>query len=109
MAEFVQQVNQWRAVRPIEQRFLAITFPSYMAPITFGNILEQDFNCVLDLIPQDDDNRQMLEHIKQECKKHELNTVSINKLVQFLNEIDHRRGTDWRSVFPWLNELRSSQ
>ena len=109
MAEFVRQVNQWRAVRPIEQRFLAIAGPTYMAPISFGKSLEQDFDCVLALVPQDDDNRQMLEHIKQECKKHELNTDSVSKLIQFLNEIDHRRGTNWRSIFPWLDELRSSQ
>jgi hypothetical protein len=33
----------------------------------------------------------------------ENNTEEITKLHIYLDELDRRRGTDWRSVFPYLN------
>ena len=36
------------------------------------------------------------------AKKYQTDRQELNKMLIFLNEIDQRRGTDWRNTFPWL-------
>ena len=31
------------------------------------------------------------------------NVQQINNLIEYLTELDRRRGTDWKPLFPWLD------
>ena len=45
-----------------------------------------------------------MEGLKTEFNTHQRNTEQIENLFHFLNEIDRRRGLNWRTTFPWLIE-----
>jgi len=36
----------------------------------------------------------------------QVDPVEINKLLTYLEEKDRRRGTDWKTLFPWLMEYK---
>jgi len=72
----------------------------------FGNIFQKDFDRAIDLkpttTPEEIASRNYLAGIAQQSAHCNPNVVEIQKLYDFLNEMDRRRGTNWPGTFPWL-------
>jgi hypothetical protein len=72
----------------------------------FGDIFQADFDRALDLkpttTPEEIASRNYLTGIALQSAHVGPNVLEIQKLYDFLNEIDRRRGTSWPTVFPWL-------
>jgi hypothetical protein len=48
-----------------------------------------------------------MQGIIQEIDQAKVDVVEIGKLQIFLDEKDRRRGTNWKTMFPWLAEICS--
>jgi hypothetical protein len=52
--------------------------------------------------PEETASRNYLAGIAQQSAHRGANVAEIQKLYDFLNEMDRRRGTSWTKTFPWL-------
>ena len=74
-------------------------------PYMFGpGVFDDDFKTILSLMP-DYQTRDAMQGIAQKLSKSPRNLQKIEKLKNYLDELDQRRNTNWRTVFPWLEEF----
>jgi hypothetical protein len=109
MPELVEMIATWKKTRPLGHRFglLADKTNSYLAAENLGGgMFADDARKILSSMSTgtDEDQREFryMQSIMQKIVNSELNLGEAKKLFIYLNEIDRRRGTDWRTVFPWL-------
>lgn len=107
-------IQRWRAwsrqkTDPIYFSFMTVMAPSWMDPAIFGpGVFDEDFGLVLDLMPDTTDlERNLREHmagIAGQISASTMQPTMIHGLMDYLNEIDRRRNTNWRQLFPWLDK-----
>ena len=106
LPDLVGQINIWRRIRPVYHYFNSVNGPSYMFIDIFGDLFVEDFNKALSMMPQDDQDQsntyRYLQGISQQSAENPVNKREVQKLKTFLDEMDRRRNTDWRKIFPWL-------
>lgn len=111
MPDLIRQLNEWKSVRQVGHYFSGtIPGPTYMRADIFGpGVFEKDFEEVLKLMKQDTDEERTaykyMQGLATESSSKELNVSLTRDLFAFLNEIDRRRNENWRTVFPWLEEI----
>lgn len=107
MPALLKNLQVWRQQHEIGHYFSEVSpGPNHLKPNILGAIFDQDFEQILSLMPtnsQQDRNaisymKGISEHISSAIK----NVAESDKLQKYLDEIDRRRGTDWRQTFPWL-------
>lgn len=77
-----------------------------------GNVFDDDMERILlafknSSIPRDHEIEQ-LKGMREKILSCPYNPHTVFKLKQHLDELDQRRNTDWKQVFPWLLELEDS-
>jgi len=106
LPELLEKINQWSQHRKIYHYQNSVNTPSYMFIDIFGSIFEDDFARALVLkpenTPEETASKNYLAGIAQQSAHPGANVAEIQKLWDFLNEIDRRRGTSWPTTFPWL-------
>jgi hypothetical protein len=75
----------------------------------FGpDVFARDFERVLELMPTDteaqQDQLQCMQGIANTLANSQLNVLGIEKLKQYLTQLDFRRNTSWQDQFSWLNQ-----
>lgn len=104
--DLVERINHWNKLRPVYHYFNSVNDPSYMKIDVLGNIFIDDFQRALDLITDDDHDRQHVKNylrgIAQQSANNGVNHQEAIKLRTFLDEMDRRRNTNWRRTFPYL-------
>lgn len=117
-AEYIEKMNYWNQLRkqykpnPVDHiyySFMTVNYPLYMKPDIFDSeLFAEDFKRILSVMPQDTENqRGNYEHMKgiaTHIAASTKNTEMINNLKVYLDEIDRRRGTNWKELFPWLED-----
>ena len=78
-----------------------------MAPDILGaDEFEQDFDTILSLMEtkswRGSHARKNFIAITNNIKKSKINKSEVLKLLTYLDELDRRRNTNWRELFPWL-------
>ena len=119
MPALIEKINYWNSLRPrqtttedhvfggpIQQSFN--TTGSDDDPYIFGaGIFEEDFLKIISLLPTDTKSQQavkeQMESINKSIASHKCNIDKVNSLKDYLDRLDHRRNTNWRKVFPWLD------
>ena len=110
MPGLIEKIIQYSKHKHIGHYFQFYTGPQmFQHPNIFGySMWEKDFETILKLMPTDTENQREaiprmvgLQKYLQVFKTH--NWADVKKLHIYLDELDRRRGTDWRSVFPYLN------
>jgi len=109
MIDLVKFINQHRKSREIGHYFMSCNNKPHLYPGIFGaGFFDREINLVLDEMPDDTwqqkHAKSLMEGLKTEFNTHQRNTEQIENLFHFLNEIDRRRGLNWRTTFPWLIE-----
>jgi len=103
----LQVINQHRRERPINQEITFVTGRPFMLPDIFGkSFWANDSKAILDSMPEDTEANIRAKRYMQGCLasiKTEPNKLLQNELKHFLDQLDKRRGTNWRSVFPYLD------
>lgn len=110
--DLVKKINQWKQHRKINHHFQTVFSPSYHNPDIFGGkFWKQDFESAINEMPinnwQEQNAQKYLKGIHSQIQNSCINPKKILQLRTHLDELDRRRGTDWRSLFPWLMEVES--
>ena len=106
MPELLSKIQEWNKIRTVYHYQNSVNTPSYMFIDIFGDIFSEDFKKILDLkpesTPEEVSSKNYMAGIAKQSASNEPNIVEIDKLFHFLNKMDIRRNTSWRSIFPWL-------
>lgn len=111
MPDLIEKINVWKTVHPIGHWFGEVDpDPIYLKATIFGpGVFDDDFEKVLSLMKQETEEERnahkYMQGIARRVKASTKNDQLIGDLFVFLDEMDRRRGTDWRSLFPWLDGL----
>ena len=94
--------------RHIGHYFQYATGHSYLHPEIFGgDFWRQDWQRIFRAMPADTveqrEARQRMEGMKARLDATAPNRKEIDKMKIYLDEIDRRRSTDWKSLFPYLD------
>ncbi|MEK6580612.1 MAG: twitch domain-containing radical SAM protein, partial [Bdellovibrionota bacterium] len=113
LPELIRKIKEWRKTRPVAMSFMTVAYPSEMDIDIFGpGVFDEDFKKILDEMPtenQYDHNYKNYMHgISLQVASAKRKPLELYKLRIFLDEIDRRRGTNWRTLFPWLETELSS-
>jgi hypothetical protein len=106
LPDLVEKINHWHEQRPVHHYFNSVNSPSYLFIDIFGDIFYEDFQRALNIMPETTveqrNTKNYLTGIAQQSASGRPNISEVRKLYTFLNEMDRRRQTDWRSVYGWL-------
>lgn len=106
--ELLDFVNTKRATREIGHYFsTTVMTHEFLHPGIFGSgFFRDDFDAVFDRMPentwQQQEAKKYMVGIQKQIDSCQRDQTKINQLAIFLSEMDRRRGTDWKAVFPWL-------
>jgi len=111
LPELLIKINEWNSVRPVYHYQNSVNGPSPFFIDIFGDIFAEDFDRALALkpteFPEQISNKDYLRGIAQQSASTGPRVDQIQKMHDFLTEMDRRRNTNWREVFPWLvNEFK---
>lgn len=109
MPELLQKMQQWSSIRPIFNNFMTVQDPSYMNPTIFGGgVFEKDFELIESLMMNNTEHAKSaklyMNGIRKQIAYSKPNVQEIRNLKYFLETIDTRRKTDYKTLFPWLVE-----
>ena len=107
LPELILYLNVWAKNRKIEHYFSHVTDPSYMAVNIFGpHEFKQDFDKILESMEttswRGSHAYTHMKGIAATVANSTINNIEILKLITFLDEMDKRRNTNWRTTFNWL-------
>jgi organic radical activating enzyme len=105
MAEFYRKIAEWNKIRQVNFGWNTIASPSFMNPEILGHYATDFFDELLDTVPDDDHRKSYLVGFKTQVTTHEVDRVRLRRLSDYLDKIDVRRKTDWKSLFPWLVDI----
>jgi hypothetical protein len=106
LPDLIERINQWNQTRPVYHYFNSVNSPEYMFIDIFGDFFREDFDRCLELFdPSRVEVKKYLQGIADQSCSTGINTVQITNLKTVLDELDRRRNTNWRQIFPWLTEI----
>jgi pyruvate-formate lyase-activating enzyme len=106
--DLVELINQWKKRRNINHHFQTVFSPLYHNPDIFGpEFWKDDLDRALSIMPQnnwqENNAYRYLAGIKSSIQTGCKNPELIVQLNTHLDELDRRRGTDWKKLFPYLD------
>ena len=108
--ELLDFVNEKRSNREIGHYFsTTVMTHGFLHPGIFGpGFFSDDFDAIINKMPehtwQQKEAKKYMDGIRQQIDACRRDQEKINQLAIFLTEMDRRRGTDWKTVFPWLEK-----
>jgi organic radical activating enzyme len=114
MPDLFNMINKYNKHRHIGHYFQFLTGLEYQHPDAFGyNFWADDFDRILNAMPTDTNEQREaiprmigMQRQLQQVSQHDYQRIG--QLHTYLDELDRRRSTDWRSVFPYL-DIHNSQ
>ena len=112
MPELIEKITHYSKFKPIGHYFQYYTGPHmFQHPKIYAwDFWEDTCIRILQAMPEglpggrENESRERMIGMQQLLKKHtEHNYVEIKKLHTYLDEIDRRRNTNWRSLFSYLD------
>ena len=108
MPGLIEKINKYNQHRHIGHYFMFVDGYTFQHPDVFDySMWAGDFNNILSIMRNDTvEDKETLERmvglqkrLQNTCKQ---DSQKITQLHNYLDELDRRRGTDWRSLFPYL-------
>ena len=109
MPDLLNLINKYNKHRHIGHYFQFLTGRVYQHPDAFGyDFWADDFDRILTVMPTDTNEQReaiprMVGMQRQLQQVTRYNYKKIGQLHTYLDELDRRRSTNWRSVFPYLD------
>jgi organic radical activating enzyme len=110
MPELIQKIAHYGQQRPIGHYFQFVTGPAmYQHPKNYAyDFWAETFDRIFDSMPSDTDHQKEVWSRMQGLQKYlqtfvDYNWEEIDKLKIFLDELDRRRKTNWKAIFPYLD------
>jgi pyruvate-formate lyase-activating enzyme len=109
MPDLIKKIAKYSKNKHIGHYFQFITGSEYQHPQNFNYTMwANDFERIYQVMPTDTVHQQEafprmqgLEQQLRQVKQH--NFAEIKRLHIYLDELDRRRGTNWRAIFPYLD------
>jgi hypothetical protein len=112
----INKITEWNKRRPADMQidhsfdFVIGGKFSGLHPTTLGpGVFDADFEKIISLMPVElewqKNSKEQMQGLAKYVKNTPKNTERIAVLVEYLDELDRRRNTNWRTTFPWLNDL----
>lgn len=108
MPELIEKINQYSKHRHIGHYFMFVDGDKFQHPDIFDySLWADDFNKIFKVMQNDTVTKQeaisrmngLQKRLQNTCKQ---DNIKINQLHEYLDELDRRRGTSWRELFPYL-------
>jgi hypothetical protein len=108
MPGLIEKVKQYGQYRHIGHYFMFVDgYPIQHPDIFDYSLWADDFDHILKIMPTDTVSQQeaiprmvgLQRRLQNTCRQ---DPIQISKLHAYLDELDRRRKTDWRSLFPYL-------
>jgi len=106
--DLLKVIKRYRKINPkISTHFSMVTEREWMHPNSFGKTFwSKDVEKILEELPNDNYRDQIAKQYMQGTFSQipeERNTKNIKMLKFFLDQLDKRRNTKWREVYPYLD------
>jgi len=105
--ELINILNSYRKNRTINQEIGFVTGRPFMLPDIYGkDFWRSDIEKILSIMPEDNENNRRAKIYMAGCLNSlpkKPNLILIKELKHFLDQLDARRNTNWREVFPYLD------
>ena len=111
LPELVEKINTWSQKRIVYWSMMKTGGVRFMHPSIFGNkILDHGFNQALDLYddmgdPEKTSYKDYFVGIGKEIEQTPENKKFQSELKTYLEELDRRRGTDYKNVFSYIHDM----
>jgi hypothetical protein len=116
LSDLMAKIVEWNKHRPLNMPidhsfdFVIGGKNNGLHPTTFGpGVFNNDFKKIIEVMPIDNDTQQNLKKQMQGLAKYVENTPMDPKqtalLIKYLEELDRRRNTNWRKIFPWISKI----
>lgn len=98
-----EKIAQWNNIRHITHTINFVNNQPYMDVGIFPNgFFDNEFNKCIEL-HNDSKTIQFLQGYKDKINNQKYDPNKIKKLKTTLDDIDKRRGTNWKTLWPWLD------
>jgi hypothetical protein len=107
----IDKINEWRKIKDIGHYGGLVVERPHLDPMFFGPDFWKDtFKEILCRLKNDTYNEKQTYDTFAGIGKKLMNSPSVDynqieKLFVYLDELDRRRGTTWRDIFPYLTEF----
>lgn len=110
--DLIAKIREWKEIHPINHWFQTVLYPAYHNPDIFGgSFWKRDLERAIQVMPDQTRGEQSsLAHLKgvaQQIAATKPQPEIISQFCTHLDELDRRRGTDWRRLFPYLADWQS--
>lgn len=105
MAEFYKKIGEWSKKKEMVVGWNTIKDPTFMNPEIIGHHGEKFFDDLINMVDLYEFDVPYLRGFREQVVNHPVDGVRLTKLYHYLNKLDERRNTDWKSLYPWLDEL----
>lgn len=108
MVDLIKIINNYRKIRTINQHFSFVHNRQWLHPEVYGyDFWSNDIKNILDEMPEDTKrdsiSKKYMSGILKSIPHTEPNQEQILELKNFLDQIDKRRNTNWKKIFPYLD------
>jgi len=111
MPELIKKVNEWRRQKDVGHYGGLAVFCDHLSPRIFGNpnIWKLKLDEVMSLLKTSTFNEKNTFNLFEGVQKllndsTDINQLEVENFYVYMNEIDKRRGTNWKSLFPHLTK-----
>lgn len=103
----IKKIKEWKKIRKINHHMQTVFDPPYHNPDIFGGkFWEEDLQSCIKSMPSDSWQEHTQKNYLIGISKQLMSCVPkpslIKQLHTHLDELDRRRGTDWKKLFPYL-------
>lgn len=103
----IEKIKEWKKIRKINHHMQTVFDPPYHNPDIFGGeFWREDLQKCIDAMPcgnwQEHTQKNYLIGISKQIETTYPQPDIIKQLHTHLSELDRRRGTDWKEIFPYL-------
>lgn len=106
MAEFYKKIMEWNKIKKVDFGWNTVARPTFMNPDQLGFYAKDFFDELLMVVPEEDHRKQYLYGFAKQVTTHDVDYDQIDRLRSYLDRIDERRGTDWKSLYPYLVNIK---
>ena len=107
MHELVKKICLWEMKKPIKFNWNTITSPPCFDIYNFGDTFLADMDRFIKelKITYIHPEQETIYGIRSRMETSQVNPTEVNKLYEFLNELDVRRNDDWKARFPRVSTI----
>lgn len=107
--KLVDKVIKWNETKPVHIGWNVIANPPFLDPSVFGSYLTEYLDkleaSVQNLMRPHYPDLTYLNGFATQIKSSKINKKMMIELRDYLDELDKRRGQDWKEIYPWMNEI----